>query len=882
MIFLNRLFWFLMRLFLSCRYRVRVTGADKIRRLSGPILVLPNHPGYIDPPLVLSHCRLQQPLRPIVYSGTYRKPMLRPLMSLTSAFEVPDLSSQSRDAHQRTLKMLDSVTERLNDKDCFLLYPSGRLQRGNAEVIGAARAAYDLLTRSPDTQVVLVRTRGVWGSSFSCAKSGTVPPLGSVALQALGWLLSGLVFFMPRRPATIHFEPIDRSTLPLGSREEFNAHLESWYNADGAQQPLFVRYSYLFGPSEGDYSGSQGKSVVDSSDVKPKTKELVKHTVEEKLRRPMTEDENQPAVTLDSLGLDSLDRMDIALKIEDQFGFRSSTVAANMADLWALAEGKLAGADDGPTKAPDEWFASPPPSGSPDILAETIPEAIVRRLLESPSKACVADSVSGVLTRKRLLVGALLMADQIKATIPQKNVAVLLPASVAADLVFTALQIAGKTPVMLNWTTGPSNLAHAVKITDVQTVITSAKLIDRLGIEVEGTEFFFLEDMKGKIGKVAALMKMLSVSLFPGAVLRSLGKTSPDDPAVYLFTSGSESTPKTVPLSHKNLLTNITDGLEALGATNADSLLGFLPPFHSFGLTGNLVLPLVTGLKCIYHPDPTDARGLVRKISDYKPTLVFSTPTFLGYILAVAKDDELVGLRKIITGAEKCPDAVRTKCAQMSPKAEILEGYGITECSPVVAANGALGMKAGTVGKPVRHVDVRVVDLNTGLPLPNGETGMLLVSGPSIFNGYHRFEGPSPFVELEGRSWYSTGDLVKLDEEGFIVFQGRFKRFIKAGGEMISLPALEEPLLKRFPNKEQGPQVAVEGIETDDGRLIVLFTTSDISLRDANKFLNEDGLRGVMRIDEVCKVESIPILGTGKTDYKQLRREVERLASVAK
>ena len=154
---------------------------------------------------------------------------------------------------------------------------------------------------------------------------------------------------------------------------------------------------------------------------------------------------------------------------------------------------------------------------------------------------------------------------------------------------------------------------------------------------------------------------------------------------------------------------------------------------------------------------------------------------------------------------------------------------------------------------------------------------MLLVRGDSIFNGYHSYEGPSPFVEVEDQQWYRTGDLVSADEDGYLQFRGRLKRFLKAGGEMISLPALEKPFQKKFPADENGLHVAVEGIETAAGRMIVLFTTVDISMREASEVLLEAGLRGVMRLDAVERIETIPVLGTGKTDYKSLRLQVEAL-----
>ena len=255
-------------------------------------------------------------------------------------------------------------------------------------------------------------------------------------------------------------------------------------------------------------------------------------------------------------------------------------------------------------------------------------------------------------------------------------------------------------------------------------------------------------------------------------------------------------------------------------------------------------------------------------------TLLITTPTFFSYMLALAKPDDLDSLRLVLTGAEKCPETIFARAAQLAPQATIVEGYGITECSPLVSVNRPDRVKPGTVGFPLRGVEVCVVDPDTRQPVPSNTTGMLLVRGPSVFGGYLDYDGPDPFVAADGHRWYVTGDLVQIDAEGFLHFRGRLKRFLKVGGEMVSLPALEEPLAQRWPPTENGPQVAVEGIETPDGRRIALFTTQDIALRQANALLAEAGFRGVMRLDEVRRVDAIPVLGTGKTDYKVLRKLV--------
>ena len=870
---MDRIFWWGVRALLRLRYRVTTDGMAAIRDLRGPTLVLPNHPAYVDPPTVLAHVPLTAALRPLVYSGTYRLLPLLPLMKLVRAFEVPDLSAQSRDAAAKTRELIESVATRLQAGESFLIYPSGRLQRGDREIVGSARVVHELLTRCPEVNVVLVRTRGLWGSMFSCARRGTLPDLGRAAVAAVGWCCASLVFFLPRRPVHLHAEVVPRGRLPLGSREEFNAFLESWYEADGGQRPLFVRSNAFFGPSSGDFQAAAAGLAVDPATISPKTIRLV-NDLAAHLKRELAPDELRPETRFDAIGLDSLDRMELALTIEHQFGFRSDTVVDTLGGLWARADGKLAAAagPPQPAAAPAAW-TQPAGRGSRSVLADTVAEAFVRRVLAAPDAVAVADASSGVLSARRLLVAATLMARRF-AAYPEPHVGVMLPASAAADIVFYALHLAGKVPVMMNWTTGPANLAHGIRITDTRRILTSRKLVDRLGIEVEGAEFAFLEEIKAGIGRLEAAGTMLAARVAPHGFLRRLPRQRPDDTAVFLFTSGSESSPKTVPLTHDNLLANVAAGLDVLEPDTDDSLLGFLPPFHSFGLTGNVLLPVVAGIRSVRHTDPTDARGLVRLIEAYRPTMLFTTPTFLGYILAACSGNELASLRKIITGAERCPEATFAACRRLAPSAVILEGYGITECSPVVAANRLGRVKAGSIGCPVRHVETLVVDPDSHAPLPTGTTGMLLVRGRSIFKGYHRHDGPSPFVEADGRSWYRTGDLVSADDDGFFTFRGRLKRFLKAGGEMISLPALEEPFQKRYPPDENGPQVAVEGIETPDGRHVVLFTTFDLPLRAAAEFLLADGLRGVMRLDEVRRLDRIPVLGTGKTDYTALRRLV--------
>lgn len=871
----RRLVWLLARVVLSLRYRVELHGAEKLRDLRGPLLILPNHPGFIDPALVLTTLWPYLHPRPVLFEGNFQTPLLGFMARLLRAVPIPDLTQASREARARTEQALQEVIAGLRRGDNFLLWPAGHVERDGAEHLGGARAAADLLAAVPEARVVLVHTRGVWGSTFSYAYTGKAPRLLALLRDGILTLLANLLLFTPRRKVSITAEPVERSRLPEPRRETLNPWLEGWYNRLGPETPTFVPYHFLFGPRQREFPRPVGLAEVNLAQIRPETRSAVAQVLADKLKRPLSAEEQKPETTLDQLGLDSLDRMEVTLAIEQQFGFHGDEVPRTVGQLWALAQGLVE--REPPKPAPPEWFRPPSDDGSLEALGETVPEAFVARALACRKDVATADDLSGVLTYERLLIGTLTLARRL-AALPGENVGLLLPASVACDVAFLALHLAGKLPVLLNWTTGPANLAHVAQLLKVKHVITSKTFLDRLGVNVEGIEYVYLESLRKQVGRWELLRTLVEVRFFPGRVRGRVPVGDAQRPAVVLFTSGSERAPKAVPLTHANLIAELRYGTEAMRFTRRVVILGFLPAFHSFGIAVTSLLPLLGGMRVVHHPDPTDASRLARKIASWKPTLLVGTPTFVSYIVERAQPGELDSLRLIVVGAEKCPASLYERCAAKAPDAVLLEGYGITECSPVVAVNRPEKNRPGTVGPPLSCLEVRAVDLETEAEMPSGQMGMLWVSGPTVFPGYFGYEGPSPFRDHAGRRWYVTGDLVTIGEDKVITLAGRLKRFLKAGGEMISLPALEEPFARRSPPDDEGPRVAVEGIETDGGRRIVLFTRDPMPLGEANAFLQQQGFRGVMRLDEVRQVESIPLLGTGKVDYKALRAQLEKEA----
>ncbi len=869
MLVLRYVLWAIGRLLLTMRYRIRVRGLDQLKGLKGGALILPNHPAYTDPAIMLTLLWPHLHPRPLMWEGPRGSRLFALLIKLTNAIPVPDLSQASKRARERAEKALDATADAVRRGDNVLMWPAGRVYRSGKESLGPARAAADILRRVPEADVVLARTRGLWGSSFGYAFTGKTPSLGTRLLASLGWLLASLLFFMPRRKIEITLERIDRTRMPELTRVKLNPWLEAWYNAPGPEQPTYVPYHFLLGPRTREFPRPGGLSDADLAQLKPQTRAEVEKILAARLRRPLTEDEKQPQTGLDHLGLDSLDRMEVTLNVEQRFGFSSDQMPATVGELCVLAQGLAAKGPPRPT--PPQWFHPPGDDRAPEILADTVAEAFVRRALQSRKDVAAADDLAGVVTYERMLIGALLMARRFR-DLPGENVGLMLPASVGGDIALLGLYLAGKLPVVLNWTTGPANLAHAVRLMALRHVITSEVFVDRTGIEVDEAEYVFLEEVREGIGKWEMVRTLLSVRWFAASVAASVPRANPDNPAVVLFTSGSERAPKAVPLTHRNLLSNQRAGISVFGLTRQDCALGFLPTFHSFGLSITTLLPLLSGIRVVHHPDPTDAGGLARKVGTYKVTVFVGTPTFLSYVLERAGEGQLESLRLIVVGAEKCPPELAKRAGEGAKGAKVLEGYGITECGPVVSVNRPDANRPGTLGQPLPGVDVQVVDVETDRPLPRGQMGMLLVSGPNVFPGYIGFDGPSPFQDRDGKRWYVTGDLATLDDAGYIHFGGRLKRFLKAGGEMISLPALEEPLARRWPPTDQGPRVAVEGVEAADGPRIVLFTTEAISADEANATLVQAGLARMLRVREVRRVKAIPVLGTGKTDYKVLRQ----------
>ena len=500
--------------------------------------------------------------------------------------------------------------------------------------------------------------------------------------------------------------------------------------------------------------------------------------------------------------------------------------------------------------------------------------------------AACGDDLVGVLSYKKMKRAAIVLSLHFK-NIPGPYVAVLLPASAGAYLIILALQFAGKIPVMLNWTLGPRYLEDMMEETGAKTVISSWRFLDRLshvdfGSLIEKVQL--LEDIREEISLGMKLRGAFYSLLSVPAILRSLGlnKIDENQPAVILYTSGTEAKPKGVPLTHRNILENQRAAIQCIQVNERDVLYGILPPFHSFGFSVVGLFPLFIGLKVAYYPDPTDGFAIAEGVERWNVTLFCSPPSFLKGLLNSAKVEQLKSIRWFISGAEKAPPELFERVAKLETGATVIEGYGITECAPVLTITRS-NLPPKGVGQPLPGIDVCTIHLETQERLPEGSEGEICVRGPNVFNGYLGHPR-DPFILLSGDRWYRTGDIGRLDEEKNLIISGRIKRFTKVGGEMISLGGVEEVLVKTF--IEEGrisadvPSLAVIADERKEGQAqLILFSTVSISREEANSILHAQGFSRLVKISFVKKIDEIPLMGTGKTDYRNLQSQLNNKAT---
>ncbi len=873
---MKKILAFIITRILELRYSITFAGLGAIGTRN-KILFLPNHPAEIDPVILLSKLWANFAPRTIVVEDFYYSPGLRWLMKQIRAIPIPNMMTGAGSYKRlRVERALDSVVDCLERGENVLVYPAGRLMQSGSENLRAAGAVQEILERVPDATVVLVRTRGLIGSSFSFVVHQCRPDAWQCVVNGARHVLSNLIFFTPRRDITVDFGIAPSGFPRAEDKMTINRWLEGWYNSHGEEEISLVSYSmwreHYFEPKSQDL-----KAEKDSRDVADHVQDKVKAFLSQ-LSGVNIDRIREDQLLSNDLGLDSLGVASVIAWLNDEFfTLQINPLDLNyVRDVIAAADGKL---QDQvrilPEKLKARWFDN---RERPAPLIPNVEKTIHVNFLDTCARLrnfpAIADEASGVLTYQQVKTRILLLADII-TLYPGTRIGIMLPASATTAITIYACLVAGKTPVMLNWTLGDSNLRHVIDVAGVTKILTSSKFLDQLSqldIKPLLQQIEILEDiittrvtLRRKVG--AALLSQRSSS-----AITQIYRQSSDDSeatAIILFTSGSEAKPKGVPLSHRNILANIKGCLATIGLTASDAIYGFLPPFHSFGLTVTAILPTITGVRVVFHPNPLEGSKLAVGISFWKPTIVCGTPGFISGIFRAAKPVQLEGLKMVLVGAEKAPDALFSVAARLCD-AKVIEGYGITECSPVLTINGS-GTAGHGVGQAITGVEIIIVNEETKTLVPVAEQGLILVRGPNVFGGYLPGGASNPFIEIEGDPWYNTGDLGYLDNKGNLTISGRLKRFVKIGGEMISLPAMEESIRTHFKDTEGDPHSALGYAEDDRERAVIcLLTVTDRSLSEINEALRSAGFSNLSRVSRVIKIDEIPLLGTGKIDYVTL------------
>nr|GAJ30894.1 AAS bifunctional protein [Bradyrhizobium sp. DOA9] len=473
-------------------------------------------------------------------------------------------------------------------------------------------------------------------------------------------------------------------------------------------------------------------------------------------------------------------------------------------------------------------------------------------------KVIIEDALGTKLTYRKLILGAQVLSRKLEdGTAIGENVGVLLPNSAGVAVVFMALQNSGRVPAMLNFSAGPVNVLAAMKAAQVKTVLTSKAFIEKGKLDKLMTAIsaearvVYLEDVRASIG-IGDKVKGLLAGTTPRVPRQA------NDPAVVLFTSGSEGTPKGVVLSHRNILANAAQALARVDANANDKVFNVLPVFHSFGLTGGMMMPMLAGIPIYMYPSPLHYRIVPELIYQTGATILFGTDTFLTGYARSAHAYDFRTLRLVIAGAEAVKD--RTRQVFMERYGiRILEGYGVTETAPVLAMNTPMANRPGTVGRLSPLMESRLD------PVPGiEEGGRLSVRGPNVMLGYLRAENPG-VLEVLPDGWHDTGDIVSIDPAGFITIKGRAKRFAKIAGEMVSLSAVEAIAASLWP---QAGSVAVSIPDQRKGERIVLLTTEKNAERSAMQAQAKAiGASELTVPATIMVVDKVPLLGTGKTDY---------------
>ena len=501
----------------------------------------------------------------------------------------------------------------------------------------------------------------------------------------------------------------------------------------------------------------------------------------------------------------------------------------------------------------------------------TVIEAVIDAAkAHGPNWVIIEDPVTGQMTYKRLLTAAAVLGAKLRPLAAQgRALGVMLPTSNAAVVTFLAVSSAGRVPAMINFTAGAANILAACRAAAVETIVTSRAFVEKGRLDhvaeqiAKQVRIVYLEDVRPTItlrDKLTGAWRWK----------KPLAPRKPDDWAVVLFTSGSEGLPKGVVLSHRNMLSNVAQAAARIDFGREDKLFNVLPVFHSFGLTGGTILPLVSGVSTYLYPSPLHYRTVPELVYGVAATVLCGTDTFLAGYARAANPYDFRSLRYVVAGAEQVRESTRQTYLEKFGLRS-LEGYGVTECSPVLALNTPMFNKFGTVGRLLPGMEAKLEPVE-GVT----EGGRLYVKGPNVMLGYLRAENPG-VLERPPEGWHDTGDIVNIDADGFIAIKGRAKRFAKVGGEMVSLAAVEMLASELWPTAI----TAVTAIsDARKGERLVMVTDKHGATRgDFIAYARNKHASELMFPAEVVVLDKLPLLGSGKVDNMAIAKFVREQAA---
>jgi acyl-[acyl-carrier-protein]-phospholipid O-acyltransferase/long-chain-fatty-acid--[acyl-carrier-protein] ligase len=494
---------------------------------------------------------------------------------------------------------------------------------------------------------------------------------------------------------------------------------------------------------------------------------------------------------------------------------------------------------------------------------------------EHAKKPAIIDKTTGkTVNYSTGLIGALILSSKFQKY-DKGFIGIMIPTSAGCALASVGALMSGRIPVMINYSTGAENNAkYAQKKCRFKTIITSKALLEKINCPViDG--MVLIEDIMESVTTGEKLKAALKTKLPVNMILNGIHKGDEHDTAVILFTSGSEKDPKAVQLTHRNIISNIENFGGYVKLYESDILLANLVFYHVFGLTVNLWVPFYYGMTMVTYANPLDFKAICNIAREEKPTIMVGTPSFFWGYLQKSEPGDFKTFRLIVAGADKCPDALREGWMKKHG-VTLLEGYGATETSPVISVNLHEYNRPGSTGRVIPNVQVRIENLETGEECKTGEVGKILVKGDSVMKGY--YDDPELTAEALVDGWYNTGDMGFFDEDNYLWHAGRFKRFAKVGGEMVSMVKVENTLEKLLPTGVSC--CVVEVSDEKKGSYIVATVSVEVNKTEIlRKMLNELPIIALPR--QFIVIKDLPMMSTGKIDFRTVTKMVQEILSAS-